>query len=635
MTVSTESGSLMGRRSTNRRSPMGLPSGLSRAAGFASDLAITFGAFFAASQLVEGPPAWALPQPVPIMALFMAGLLGIVMVVTGAAKRSWRFSTPDDLFAVTGSILLAHAVAAPALYYMNQGWRESLSTLAVAGSFASVGALVARMAASKLFSGELTAALTGKSSDAPAGLVFGETAACIDVINRARAVRPNAFRPIGVILTDRRMAATTLCGAPVLGEAADLEATLARLRADGDEKVRLVLADPAYNRESVSLALAAAGRTGAVVRRLAQGAGRLADVEPSDLLARPPRRLDMSRPRRLLQGRRVLVTGAGGTIGSELSRQILACEPAELILMDASEFNLYEIELKLKEMGAPEAQRRAVLGDVRDPFRVRQIFERFKPEVVLHAAALKHVPLMETNSTEAVLTNILGTEIIAEACVHHDVEAFVLISTDKAVKPMNVMGSTKRAAELVVRRIAQNARGHYSIVRFGNVLGSAGSVAPLFERQIAAGGPVTVTHKDMKRYFMTVEEAGALVLQAAALERDPHAGAMLFVLDMGEPVRIDDLARQVIWLKGMEPDRDIAIEYTGLRPGEKLSEEIYYNDEISAPSPVEGLMMTNLPESEPQRAAPIIAQAINAARQRDTAAAKACLAQLTPTLNGS
>ena len=314
-------------------------------------------------------------------------------------------------------------------------------------------------------------------------------------------------------------------------------------------------------------------------------------VDAADLLDRPPRNLDPALAARLIAGKRVLVTGAGGTIGSELTRQALRFAPERLILFDASEFNLYAIDQALRDEVAADGAKapvwRTELGDVRDVARLEELFARERPQVVLHAAALKHVPLMELNPAEAVLTNVGGAMNVAR--LSRGCEAFVFISTDKAVNPTNVMGATKRVAERVVRAITADAPVRASVVRFGNVLGSTGSVVPLFERQIARGGPVTVTHPDMLRFFMTVQEAASLVLQAAALPEAAGEGGV-YVLDMGEPVKIDRLARQMIQLHGLRPDADIALEYVGLRPGEKLFEEIFYDAETVRPTGVDGVL---------------------------------------------
>ena len=289
----------------------------------------------------------------------------------------------------------------------------------------------------------------------------------------------------------------------------------------------------------------------------------------------------------LIKGRRVLVTGAGGTIGGELTRQIASFGPARLTLVDSSEYALYSINLEISEKH-PALDRDPVIADVRDRGRIERIFADIEPELVFHAAALKHVPVVESHPGEGVLTNIEGTRIVADCCRQAGATAMVLISTDKAVNPTSVMGASKRIAETYCQALDiaehdsdRDAPGtRYVTVRFGNVLGSTGSVVPLFQRQLAAGGPLTVTHPDMQRYFMTVREAVELVLEATVLGlRSGAAAGRVYVLDMGDPVKIADLARQMILLAGLRPDEDIKITYTGLRPGEKLFEEILHDSE--------------------------------------------------------
>jgi O-antigen biosynthesis protein WbqV len=306
---------------------------------------------------------------------------------------------------------------------------------------------------------------------------------------------------------------------------------------------------------------------------------------------------------RFIRGQRILVTGAGGTIGSELSRQLAAYAPAQLILFDNSEFLLYSIDIELRER-FPRLTVRPLLGDVRDRRRVDEVLAAERPEIVFHAAALKHVPMVEHNPVEGVLTNVVGSRNVAEAARAHGVRHVVQISTDKAVNPTSVMGATKRIAEAFCQALDLNeaARGgrrrggtRFVTVRFGNVLGSTGSVVPLFSRQLAAGGPLTVTHPEVTRFFMTVREAVELVLEAAAtvaLGEAQVGGAQgatesrgkIFVLDMGEPVRIVDLAEQMIRLAGRVPGLDVAIEFVGLRPGEKLQEELFHDAEATVPT---------------------------------------------------
>lgn len=296
---------------------------------------------------------------------------------------------------------------------------------------------------------------------------------------------------------------------------------------------------------------------------------QLRPVDVEDLLGRDPVKLDTTAVREYLADKIVLITGAGGSIGSEIVRQVAKMQPKKLLLLGKGENSIYEITQEMK-INCPEVKTVPIIADIRDKERIKAIMDYFKPQVVFHAAAHKHVPLMEYQPAEAVRNNILGTKVVADEAAAHNVETFVMISTDKAVNPTSVMGCTKRVAEMYVQSMNKNSGTRFVAVRFGNVLGSRGSVIPLFKKQIAKGGPVTVTHPDMKRYFMTIPEASQLVLQAGAMAK----GGEVFVLDMGEPVRIYDLAKDLITLSGLIPDKDIEIKITGLRPGEKLFEEL-------------------------------------------------------------
>lgn len=301
---------------------------------------------------------------------------------------------------------------------------------------------------------------------------------------------------------------------------------------------------------------------------------RLRPVKVEDLLGRDPVELDQQLVTAFLAGKRVLVTGGGGSIGSELCRQISHHHPALLVVLDNCEYNLYSIDQELSSVVSP-CIFTSILADITDASNMEHLFRRIKPQVVFHAAAYKHVPMIEHNVVAGVHSNVLGTKVVADAAVRHGVEKFVMISTDKTVNPSSVMGATKRVAELYCQTLNHENRTHFVTTRFGNVLGSAGSVVPLFERQIKSGGPVTVTHPDITRYFMTIPEAASLILQAGAV----GDGGEIFVLDMGKPVRICDLAEQLIQLSGLQPGRDIQIVYTGLRPGEKMHEELFYEQE--------------------------------------------------------
>ena len=301
---------------------------------------------------------------------------------------------------------------------------------------------------------------------------------------------------------------------------------------------------------------------------------QLRNIEIEDLLRREPVKLDLGEISRYIQDKIILITGAGGSIGSELSRQISKIRPKKIILLGRGENSIYEIHQELKEKFC-DLEYIPVIADIRDRKRIDEIFARYKPQVVFHAAAHKHVPLMEAQPSEAVKNNIFGTKNIVEAADRFQVETVIMISTDKAVNPTSVMGATKRVAELIVQNMNAHSKTKYAVVRFGNVLGSRGSVIPLFKKQIAKGGPITITHPDMVRYFMTIPEATQLVLQAGAIAK----GSEVFLLDMGEPVRIFDMAKDLVELHGLVPEQDIKFVFTGLRPGEKLYEELLTTEE--------------------------------------------------------
>ncbi len=414
------------------------------------------------------------------------------------------------------------------------------------------------------------------------------------------------YEVVGLLDPKRGRIGRAIHGVPVLGGTEDLEDVLDALARRGVRPQRLIIgqASRLIDGALVRALVEQASQRGMTLSRLPAltefkemvGEGRieLRPIAVRDLLGRPQAVLDEAAISGLVTGRRVLVTGAGGTIGGELVRQIAALRPAALTLVDASEYNLYAIDLELAEThpGVPRLRR---LADVRDRDQIDRLFRAHRPELVFHAAALKHVPLVEENPTEGVLTNAIGTRNVAAACRAAGTRAMVLISTDKAVRPSSVMGATKRLAEAYVQaldRQGDDGAGaahpddrptRFLTVRFGNVLGSSGSVVPLFQRQLARGGPLTVTHPEMCRYFMTVEEAVQLVLHASAHAVSNRARrGEIMVLDMGEPVRIVDLARQMIRLAGLRPEQDVQITFSGLRPGEKLFEEIL--DPVEAPT---------------------------------------------------
>ena len=419
----------------------------------------------------------------------------------------------------------------------------------------------------------------GRRSESRRVLIVGGGRAGEKLIREMIHERVTGMRPVGVIDDDRTKQNTYLHGIRVLGGRDVLGRVVRDERVD-DVMIAMPSAPGHVIREVVNAARTAGAPSVSIIPGVAamlEGKIALAsvrEVKVEDLLGRKPVELDAPAIGRYLYGRTVLITGAAGSIGSELVRIIASFEPGHLVLVEKDETRLFGLELDLRRI-APRVPVYPVVADVRDTERMRQVFAQYEPQVVFHAAAYKHVPMMEAHPEEAVSANILGTKAVAEAASEHGAETFVLISTDKAVNPTSVMGATKRIAEMVVRRLNETSATRFMAVRFGNVLGSRGSLIPILEEQIQRGGPITVTHPDMERYFMTSTEAARLILKAGAIGR----GGEVFVLDMGNPVRVLDLAEALIRLSGLEPDVDVPIQFTGTRPGEKLREDILLAEE--------------------------------------------------------
>jgi len=435
-------------------------------------------------------------------------------------------------------------------------------------------------------------------------LIFGAGDAGEAMVREILNGGEHGYRPVGFVDDDPAKVGQRIHGVPVLGTRADLPRIIAQTN---PSEVLVAIARPTPQMlrqvvkalESHKLPIKAVPH----LRDLLDGRARLhevRDLAAADLLGRAPLGLDVETAKHLVEGKRVLVTGAGGTIGSELSRQIAGLGPKSLVLFERYENALWAVERSVAGL-TPGGTVYSVIADVTDEQRVDEVLAEYRPQLILHAAAHKHVPLMELNPCEAIKNNVKGTRIVGEAAVRHRVEQFVLISSDKAVNPSSVMGATKRVAELLAMALAGRGPTGFMVVRFGNVVGSNGSVIPLFLEQIRAGGPVTVTHPDMRRYFMSIPEAVRLVLQAAALGEN---GA-LYVLDMGEEIKVVDMARNLIRLSGFIPDREIPIVFTGVRPGEKLSEELVASDETIEPSRLEGVRRVR---SAPDRSAASLAR---------------------------
>jgi len=435
--------------------------------------------------------------------------------------------------------------------------------------------------------------------------------------------------PIGFVDDDPNKQRLRIHGVEVLGRLEDIPQVV-RAKAVRQVLIAIPSAPPEVIRHIVELC-----RIGQVEARILPGLSQIAagrvevqrfrKVELEDLLRREPIRTDITQVQALLRGKRVLVTGAGGSIGAELCRQIARCEPQALILLGHGENSIFHIHTELQR-DFPRIPLYKVIADIRDRDRLAQVFARYAPEMVFHAAAHKHVPLMEENPEEAVTNNVSGTRNLLELAVQDGVTHLVMISTDKAVNPTSVMGATKRVAELLVQQAALQTGRCFVAVRFGNVLGSRGSVVPFFQEQIARGGPVTVTHPEITRFFMTIPEAVQLVLQAAALGK----GGEIFVLDMGKPVRILDLARDLIRLAGLEEGRDIEIQFTGLRPGEKLYEELFLPGEIYHPTAHNKIFVCDGHPPAPESLEAHLAALLTAARKGESTLIPQLLQRLVP-----
>jgi O-antigen biosynthesis protein WbqV len=560
----------------------------------------------------------------------------------GTARTVWSWTTADDLRRLAQAIGVA-TLAFLALLFVNVGLSDGRGVFAEArltgipptvvlfSGFVTLAVLAgARGLVRNVSGGGWRALFHAVGPDAPATILVGPTESVTRAIHAARTKGPLPIRPVAIVSTLGNQIGKVFAGARVHGGLESLEPQVrAAKQRNGAVRIALVGDDP--GRKAAQVALSVGARLNVPLMRLPEMPGAtLAPVHPSDVLGRMRKELDPAPLKSLIEGKRVLVTGAGGTIGGELSHQIAKFEPERLILVELSENNLYQISCDLADDN-PGLDALPRLMDVCHAGRVEALFAAERPQLVLHAAANKHVPLMEEHVCEAILVNLGGTKAVADAALKAKVEAFVFVSTDKAVAPSNVMGAAKRAGELYTRHCARLAGGRFHAVRFGNVLGSSGSVMPRFERQIAHGGPITITHPEMKRWFMTPEEASSLVLQAAAVgaaSSSPDGG--LFVLDMGDPVMIRDLAEAMVRMKGLEPDVDVLIVETGLRAGEKLTEALFYASEDVMPTAIAGISIaidrTPLPDDLPA----LVDAALAAAARDDAPAALAALRRLVP-----
>lgn len=516
---------------------------------------------------------------VPYVVLFQYA----VLLMFGVPRQVWRYvglrearQVVKAVALASGALLLVRLVAGAVVGRFGYAQYALLpvGVIVVNGGLVLFGVLGARVARRVQVERRQVRRLR---NDAPAEgvptMLIGAGSAGVAVLKEILAHPDLGVDPVGFLDDDPVKVGTSIQGLRVVGTTEDL-AQLCEERGARQALITIASARRRAIRQIVRRCDEAGVATKIVpsLSEVVSGRVRLSQIRPvtiEDLLGRDPVVLDGAALASFVRGRRVLVTGAGGSIGSELCRQLIAYGPSKLALVERSENALFQVDREVRRL-SDDTEVVPYMADITDEARMRAVIAEHRPDVVLHAAAHKHVPMMERNVGEAIKNNVLGTKLVAELCDEYEVGSFVMVSTDKAVRPTSVMGTTKRIAEMYIQALSSRSSTRFVTVRFGNVLGSVGSVVPIFKEQIAGGGPVTVTHPDMQRYFMTIPEACQLVLQAASMGK----GGEIFILDMGEPMKIVDLARDLIRLSGLKPDIDIPISFTGIRPGEKLFEEI-------------------------------------------------------------
>ena len=583
-------------------------------------------------------PAW--PIAWAVVAMLIGGL------PFRLSTQYWRFATISDLVGVA-----AASVAATALFVIGMVAGFGMAPPSPAYPALHLMSLALLLTLPRVAYRMMQGEQADDTSAQPVLLVGAGEGADL-FLTALAAERSPPFHVVGLLSLGQAQTGRRIHGMPILGAVNEAAKILAGLRAEDRLPASLVLTEADIPGPVLAGLMQAADAEGLRVARAprptaldTEDGGSHLDLRPvaiEDLLNRAQWKLDREGMARLIAGQCVLITGAGGTIGSELVRQVAALAPRLLVLLDNGEYALWQIE---QELASAAGDRRVVIADIRDAARIQAIMDEYRPDLVFHAAALKHVPMVEGNPTEGLLTNAYGTRNVADAARASGAQAMVLISTDKAVNPTSVMGAAKRLAEMYCQSLDIEARANLNqpnlnqqrsgmrciTVRFGNVLGSTGSVVPLFQRQLARGGPLTVTHPDMERYFMTVREAVGLVLQASVVGCDRDIGdGGIFVLDMGEPVKIVDLAYQMIRLAGLRPDVDIKVVFTGLRPGEKLFEEMFHGREPPRPTDFPGLLMATPRTADPAIVGRAIDEIAAACRAGQEGAALAMLGRMVP-----
>jgi len=604
-----------------------------RAAVIVHDLVMVGISWLAAGWIINRTGVAGIIDSQPLVAelLLVLAIQGLVLWFTGLYKGLWRFASFPDLWNIVRAATFGTlAIALVLTYFHGAQIQQVLGPVLVYPAVLFLALGLPRMCF-RFWKDSLSKEKPGNTANERVLVLgAGRSGAMLERELRHRG----AFNVVGFLDDDARLRGAQVHGIPVLGTIDQLSRVAAEVRAE-----LVVIAIPSATNQQMQRIVEICEQCGVEFRTLptlndlGNKATRIDDMKRvaiDDLLGREPVSLVWDSIRDGLTGKSVMVTGGGGSIGSELCRQIARLNPVELIVVDNSEFALYRIDHELRSE-FQDLVFHSVLGDICDSATVEKVVSDYKPDMLFHAAAYKHLPILQTQVREAFRNNIIGTMRLAEAAERHNVGTFVLISTDKAVNPANVMGATKRVAEIFCQNMNGRSKTRYITVRFGNVLNSNGSVVPLFKEQIAKGGPVTVTHPEISRYFMTISEASQLIMQAAVL----GSGGEIYVLDMGEPVKISYLAEQLIRLSGKEPGRDIQIVYTGLRPGEKLFEELFHELEPYEKTQHEKIFLAHPRQADWENLGSVLREGEIAVQRYDTVKLKEILLRLVPELDSS
>ncbi len=607
---------------------------------YCHDVAMAYAAFLTAFTLRLGLGEPWETHDVYVTAGAFAGVAALVYLFTGLYRHVWEYVSTRDAMNVLRSASFTILVFLPTLFFVTrlETFPRSLPIISwfVLVLFLAGPRLLLRLARDRQFGG-----VWRQVEDGTPILVIGGGPEGEQFVRAVQKGRRSPYTILGMITANPTRVGQMIQGVEVLGLDKDLSTIIAKLSRRGakPEKIVVVRAKVSGAELTQFLDIAEAHGCGlarvpppAQLRDYDDAALKPRPIAINDVLGRAQMSLDRAAMADLVRGKRILITGAGGSIGAELVRQMVAIGPAHLSLVDYGEFNLYTIDHEIRAW-RPNQSMSTILADVRDSAKLKDIVIKERPDLVFHAAALKHVPLVESNVLEGLLTNAIGARNVAEACITARVPTMVLVSTDKAVNPANVMGASKRIAEIFCQaEDLRQSETTFITVRFGNVLGSAGSVVPLFQHQLETGGPLTVTHPDIERYFMTPHEAVELILQASALGLAKRDQGAIFVLDMGEPVKIMDLAKQMIRLAGKTLGLDIDIKITGLRPGEKLYEELFHGDEPPLPTGQEGILIARPRVSDANNISAAVTALEKACRERDETKALLIVAGLVPEM---